>query len=70
MFKNGLLFEFGFFWGKYIAICIVKAIKLSVDVVKVYNETGDVNQVKETIFEKCGVKMHETSDKTERVIGF
>lgn len=70
MFKNGLLFGFGFFWGKYIAIWIVEAIKLSVDVVKVYNETGDVNQVKETIFEKCGVKMHETSDKTERVIGF
>lgn len=69
MFKNGLLFGFGFFLGKRIAIYIVDVITLSVDAVKVYNETGDVNQAKETIFEKCGLKM-KTSDKTERVIGF
>lgn len=70
MFKNGLLFGLGFFLGKHIVFGVNYVIALSLDAVKVYNETGDVDQVKETIFEKCGLRRHETSDKTERVIGF
>lgn len=70
MFKNGLLFGLGFFLGKFVANCVVGTIKVSVDAIKAYNDSGDVNQIKEMIIEEYGLNKHKTSDKTKRVIGF